>query len=141
MNLSDALAVSSDAFFYRIGAEMFLDSGFEPVLQEELKLFGFGEKSGIDLPFEYRGIVPDAAIKKKLAEQGAISEAEGRGFYVGDSVQMAIGQGLVAVTPLQLANAYATYANGGFLLRPQVVKAIYRTGCSRLPSTPGSPTC
>lgn len=128
VTLSDALAVSSDTFFYRIGAEMFINSGFQPVLQEELKKFGFGEKSGIDLPFEYKGIIPDAAIKAKLAEQGAISDDEGRGFYVGDSVQMAIGQGLVAVTPLQLANAYATYANGGFLLQPQMVKAIYEPG-------------
>ncbi len=128
VTLSDALAVSSDAFFYRIGAEMFLDTGGQTVLQDELKLFGLGEKSGIDLPYEYKGIIPDAAIKKKLAEQDAIAESEGRGFYVGDSIQMAIGQGLTAVTPLQLANGYATYANGGYLLRPMVVRAIFEPG-------------
>lgn len=128
VNLAEALAVSSDTFFYRIGAEMFIASGNKPVLQEELKLFGFGEKTGIDLPYEYRGIIPDAEIKKRLADQGAISDAEGRGFYVGDSVQMAIGQGLVAVTPLQLTGAYATFANGGFLLQPQVVKTIFDPG-------------
>ena len=66
VNLSDALAVSSDAFFYRIGAEMFLAGSGEPILQDELRLFGFGQKSGIDLPYEYRGIVPDAEIKKNI---------------------------------------------------------------------------
>jgi penicillin-binding protein 2 len=132
VTLSDAIAVSSDAFFYRIGAEMFLAGAGQPILQDELKLFGFGEKSGIDLPYEYKGIVPDAAIKKKLAEQGAISKGEGKGFFVGDSVQMAIGQGLNAVTPLQLVNAYSTYANGGFLLRPLIVRAIFA------PSVPDS---
>ena len=128
VTISDALAVSSDAFFYRVGAELFLANLGTPVLQNEYKLFGFGEKSGIELPFEYRGIVPDAAVKARLAEQDAISDKEGEGFYVGDAVQMAIGQGLTATTPLQLANAYATIANGGFLLKPTVLKAIYEPG-------------
>jgi penicillin-binding protein 2 len=128
VTISDALSVSSDAFFYRIGAELFLANPGVPALQNEYKLFGFGEKSGIELPYEYRGIVPDAAVKVRLAEQGAITEKEGRGFYVGDAVQMAIGQGLTATTPLQLANAYATIANGGFLLKPTVLKAIFEPG-------------
>ena len=63
VTISDALAVSSDAFFYRVGAELFLANLGTPVLQNEYKLFGFGEKSGIELPFEYRGIVPDAAVR------------------------------------------------------------------------------
>ncbi|MEZ5258757.1 MAG: penicillin-binding transpeptidase domain-containing protein [Ilumatobacteraceae bacterium] len=128
IDLAQAIAVSSDAYFYRIGAEFFTESGSGRALQDELKLFGFGEKSGIELPYEYRGIIPDKEIKARLAEQGAISEDEGKGFFVGDAVQMAIGQGLVAVTPLQLANASATYANGGFLLRPHIVKAVFEPG-------------
>lgn len=128
VTISDALAVSSDAFFYRIGGELFLSNPGQPVLQNEYKLFGFGEKTGIELPYEYAGIVPDAAVKARLAEQKAISEKEGLGFYVGDAVQMAIGQGLTATTPLQLANAYATIANGGFLLKPTVLRAIYAPG-------------
>ena len=134
VTISDALAVSSDAFFYRIGAELFLSNPGVPVLQNEYKLFGFGEKSGIELPFEYRGIVPDAAVKARLADQGAISDKEGLGFYVGDAVQMAIGQGLTATTPLQLANAYATIANGGYLMKPTVLRAIFA------PGTPDSQT-
>jgi penicillin-binding protein 2 len=129
LGVSQSLAVSSDAFYYRIGAELFLkyqDVG--PVLQEQYKLFGFGEKSGIELPYEYKGIVPDKEIKKRLAEQKAIKEYEGRDFYVGDALQMAIGQGLNAVTPLQLTNAYSAFGNGGFVMKPQIVRAIFEPG-------------
>ena len=129
LNIPESLTVSSDAFYYKIGVEMFLAyQNVGPVLQDQYRRFGFGEKSGIELPYEYKGIVPDAAAKKKLAEQKAISEREGRGFYVGDALLMAIGQGLNAVTPLQLTNAYSTIANGGYLMRPQMVKAIYEPG-------------
>ncbi len=137
INVSQALAISSDTFFYRIGAELFLAYPDAPVLQNNYRLFGFGEKTGIDLPFEYRGIVPDAATKKRLAAQKAITAEEGKGFYVGDAIQMAIGQGLNAVTPLQLTNAYATLANGGFLLRPLIVKAIYPPGVPDDPAVSG----
>jgi penicillin-binding protein 2 len=129
LNVTRSLAVSSDAFYYRIGAELFLkyrDVG--PVLQQQYRLFGFGEKSGIELPYEYKGIVPDKEVKKRLAEQNAISDREGQDFYVGDALQMAIGQGLNAVTPLQLTNAYAAFGNGGTVMKPQIVKAIFEPG-------------
>ena len=74
-------------------------------------LFGFGADTGIDLPFEFDGTVPDKALKKRYAELGVISEDEGRGYYAGDNVQLAIGQGLLSATPLQLAVGYATIAN------------------------------
>jgi penicillin-binding protein 2 len=129
LTLPQSLAVSSDAFYYRIGAELFLTyRSVAPVLQNQYKLFGFGEKSGIELPYEYKGIVPDKDVKKRLAEQNAISDKEGQGFYVGDALLMAIGQGLNAVTPLQLTNGYATIANGGYLMKPQIVKAIFEPG-------------
>ena len=128
INVSNALTVSSDAYFYRIGSELFSAYPDTPVLQNEYKKFGFGEKSGIDLPYEYKGIVPDKDIKKKLADQGAITQKEGQGFYVGDAILMSIGQGLNAVTPLQLTTAYATIANGGYLLKPLIVKAVYPSG-------------
>jgi penicillin-binding protein 2 len=129
LTLDKSLAVSSDAFYYRIGVELFLlYRDIAPVLQNQYKLFGFGEKSGIELPYEYKGIVPDKEVKKRLAEQEAITEKEGRGFYVGDALQMALGQGLNAVTPLQLTNAYSALANGGHVMKPQIVKAIFEPG-------------
>jgi len=128
VNVEDALAVSSDAFFYRIGDQIMVQNDFQPVLQEQVRLFGFGADTGVELPFEFDGTVPDAALKERYAEIGVISEDEGRGYYVGDNVQLAIGQGLLSATPLHLATGYGTVANGGFVLRPTVVKNIWQPG-------------
>ena len=128
VNVIDALAVSSDAFFYRIGEEIMVQNDFGPVLQEQVELFGFGADSGIDLPFEFDGTVPDAELKKRYAEAGIISEDEGRRYFTGDNVQLAIGQGLLSATPLQLANGYAAIANQGFLYVPEIVKAVWQPG-------------
>jgi len=123
----DALAVSSDGFFYRIGEELLVN--YEgAVLQDGVRLFGFGERSGIDLPYEFAGTVPDRELKRRYAELGIISEDEGRGYYAGDNVQLSIGQGLLSATPLQLANAYGAIANSGFLYKPQLIKAILQPG-------------
>lgn len=124
---TDALAVSSDVFFYRIGEELlvYYDT---PVLQEEVRRFGFGERSGIDLPFEFSGTVPDRELKRRYAELGVISADEGRGYFAGDNVQLSIGQGLLSATPLQLANGYGAIASNGFLYTPKVVLAIYEPG-------------
>ncbi len=100
----------------------------DPVLQDQVELFGFGADSGIELPFEFDGTVPDKELKRLYAERGVISEDEGRNYYVGDNVQLAIGQGLLSATPLHLANGYAAIANRGFLLQPTIVKAIWNPG-------------
>ncbi len=128
VNVEDALAVSSDAFFYRIGDQIMVQNDFQPVLQEQVRLFGFGADTGIELPFEFDGTVPDAALKERYAEIGVISEDEGRGYYVGDNVQLAIGQGLLSATPLHLATGYATVANGGLVIQPSVVANIWQPG-------------
>ena len=128
VDVEDALAVSSDAFFYRIGEDILERNGGNPVLQDEVEKFGFGADSGIELPFEFDGTVPDKELKRLYAELGVISEDEGRGYYVGDNVQLAIGQGLLSATPLQLTNAYATIANRGFVLQPTLVRAIWNPG-------------
>jgi penicillin-binding protein 2 len=128
VNAIDALAVSSDTFFYRIGEEILISNDGEPVLQDKVRLFGFGARSGIDLPYEFAGTIPDLELKKRYAEAGIISEDEGRGYYAGDNVQLAIGQGLLSATPIQLANSYGAIANGGFLYTPQIVMAVYEPG-------------
>ncbi len=123
----DALAVSSDGFFYRIGEELLVN--YEgAVLQDAVREWGFGERTGIDLPFEFSGTVPDRELKRRYAELGIISEDEGRGYFAGDNVQLSIGQGLLSSTPLQLANAYGAIANSGFLYKPQIVKSILAPG-------------
>ena len=123
-----ALAVSSDAFFYRIGELLMTRNDDRPVLQEQVRLFGFGSDTGIDLPFEFDGTVPDAELKARYAELGVISEDEGRGYFTGDNVQLSIGQGLLSASPLQLANGYSAIANRGTVYEPQIVKAVYEPG-------------
>ena len=117
INVVTALAVSSDVFFYKIGEQIFTQRGNKPVLEEQVRLFGFGSPTEIDLPYEFIGTIPSKALKD-----------EGRGFYVGDNVQFSIGQGLLSATPLQLAVAYGTLANGGSVMRPRVVHAILAPG-------------
>ena len=128
VTVEDALAVSSDAFFYRIGDQIMVQNDFQPVLQDEVRKFGFGADTGIELPFEFDGTVPDAELKKRYAEIGVISEDEGRDYYVGDNVQLAIGQGLLSATPLHLATGYGAVANGGFVFQPSIVANIWQPG-------------
>lgn len=137
VNVVDALAVSSDVFFYKIGDEIFTQRGGAPVLQEQVRLFGFGARTGIELPYESPGMVPDAAEKRRLADAGVISRDEGRGYYVGDNIQLAIGQGLLSATPLQLAQGYAAFANGGKIMRPQIVHSMLAPGTPDHPTLPG----
>ena len=129
VTVSDALAVSSDTFFYHLGEQFWQLSENLPdqksLLKEDLARFGFGSKTGVQLPFEWKGRVPDDAVKKALVDKKVLAPGEVPRLVVGDNVQVAIGQGLMAATPLQLTDAYATIANGGFLLQPTIVKAIY----------------
>jgi penicillin-binding protein 2 len=135
VTVADALAVSSDAFFYRLGEKFWemdehnavVDPALKgkSTLKDDLERFGFGSESGVQLPFEWSGRSPDDAVKKELVDKHVLAKGEQPRLLVGDNVQVAIGQGLMAATPLQMANAYSTIANGGFLRQPTVVKNIY----------------
>ena len=127
---TNALAVSSDAFFYHLGEEFFLTPGEQ--LQDQLKLFGFGSKTGIDLPFEFGGRVPTNELKQQLVDKGVLAKGEVPKMQPGDVLLLAIGQGLLAATPLQLAVGYSAFANGGTIVTPHVVQAILA------PETPDS---
>ena len=108
VDLTGALTVSSDVFFYDAGARFWLkrDALGETPVQDVARSFGLGSKTGIALPYEQGGRVGDPKIRKNLRKTD-------NGWFVGDNVNMAIGQGETLVTPLQLANEYATFANGG----------------------------
>ncbi len=109
---------SCDTVFYEIGYKFYKDKGEK--FQKYARTFGYGQLSGIDLPGEADGRVPDAAWKKKYNED----YPEYQRWLPGDTVNMAIGQGDVLATPLQVAASYAGIANGGKLMRPHVMKEV-----------------
>jgi penicillin-binding protein 2 len=113
-----AIAESNDIFFYTIGGGYGDVSGLGMTRMKKYEnLFGFGGPSGIDLPSEASGFIPDEDWKQqKIGEK----------WYIGDSYHCAIGQGFVTATPIQLANYVATIANGGTLYTPRIVNEIKR---------------
>ena len=135
INMQYSLAVSSDVYYYALGETFFTTPGTgHELLQREVQNFGFGAETGIDLPYEFDGRVPDNATKAALVESGALAKGEEPRVLLGDVINLAIGQGLLAATPLQLAVGYGAFANGGYVMQPRVVEAIYE------PNTPTSPT-
>ena len=128
VTVEDALAVSSDAFFYKIGEQILTERGYKPILEEQVRLFGFGSPTNIDLPNEFAGTIPSKALKKRMADIGAISEESGKAYYVGDQILFSIGQGLLSATPVQVAAAYGVLGNGGKLLTPHVVQEVLAPG-------------
>ncbi len=122
-DMRKAVTVSSDVYFYSLGYELFNRPG--QVLQNEAKAFGFGKPSGIQLPDEHAGRIPSVESKKYLYDRKVIKEAS---YNPGDNMNFAVGQGITAVTPLQLANAYSAFANGGTLYTASVVQAVLVAG-------------
>lgn len=116
LQLQRALQLSSDVFFYTLGARA--DPG--EAVQKWATQFGFGSATGIDLPVEEDGTVPTPEWRNDLFDEGLTD----RPWSVGDSIQLAIGQGDLQATPLQLATAYATFANGGEVVRPHLAEAV-----------------
>ena len=134
LTLPGALTVSSDVFFYTLGAEM---NGRGPVLQEWAKRLGVGRRTGIDIPGEFAGLVPDSkwrnegykeylrCAKKANVTPGtteALFACGGieREWSAGDNVNLAVGQGDLQATPLQMATAYSTIINSGKVVRPHL---------------------
>lgn len=109
---------SCDVVFYEIGYESYKRGGEK--VQRVAREFGYGEKLGIELPGETEGRVPDAAWKRAYNE----NYPEYRQWLPGDTVNMAIGQGDMLVTPLQAATSYAAIANSGKVMRPHLMKSV-----------------
>jgi penicillin-binding protein 2 len=116
LNIIQAIAQSCDIFFYQItgGYKEFQGLGLER-LSEYAYSFGLGQPTGIALPGEAHGLVPTQKWKR-------INYAES--WATGDTYNVAIGQGFILVTPMQLLNAAAAVANGGTLYRPQIVYQV-----------------
>ena len=130
VNLSSALTKSSDVYFYKLGDDMWRRRGQlgDDALARTYRKWGFGADSGLGLAGEADGRVPDPKWLRSFAEElyeGNPAKIEDYGTWrSGTSLNTAIGQGDVLVTPLQLANGYATFANGGTLYRPQLVLQV-----------------
>lgn len=117
--LSEALTVSSDTFFYSLGDRFWRD-GPQKGIQDTARAFGLGSDTGIPLPYEQSGFVPDVDTMKVKYPNDKFGE--------GENVNTSIGQGKVLVTPLQLADIYATFANGGTVYQPNIVSKVVRYG-------------
>ncbi len=115
VDMKDALAVSSNVYFYAIGGgyEGQRGLGIEKI-NDYIKLFGFSEESGIEAFIEERGVVPNPEWKVRVFD--------GEDWRIGDTYHTAIGQYGFQVTPLQVARATAALANNGKLLRPTIIK-------------------
>jgi penicillin-binding protein 2 len=123
LTLPAALAQSCDTFFYNLGFDIYnLDHKQGSPLQKAAGEFGFGKDTGIDIAGESQGILPTRAWRRKTytKETDPTNYLVDREWRPGDSVLLAIGQGALEVTPLQLAVAYSAIANGGYVVTPHV---------------------
>ncbi|MGH2756105.1 MAG: penicillin-binding transpeptidase domain-containing protein, partial [Actinomycetota bacterium] len=121
--------ISCNTFYYQLGWDMEEQWGAangdgSEKFQDFLRLLGFDNPTGVDLPGEIGGVVPDETWLEDLCaayrEQGITSEGCDLGWLPGYSVNMSIGQGDLIVTPLQMAVNYASVVNGGRVLQPRV---------------------
>ncbi len=119
VDMIKAIAVSSNIYFFTVGGGYENQQGLGPSrIKKYLGLFGWEEKTGIDLPGEFSGFVPSPDWKKQTKKEN---------WWDGDTYNLAIGQSDLQVTPLQVAVAYSAIANGGTLYKPQIVQKIIDT--------------
>jgi len=109
-NLIEALTHSCNVFFYNLGFRL----GGKKIAYYA-KALGFGKLTGIDLPFEKKGLVPSPQWKQKKLRQK---------WYTGDTINFAIGQGYFLTTPIQVVGMMCVFANKGYLVQPYLVKQI-----------------
>jgi penicillin-binding protein 2 len=138
VDMTSALKVSSDVYFYSLGidAERAYESDPDKQpIQDWAKQYGFGSLTGIDLPAEGAGLLPTPEWRDKLYEDAADPDScsgttrdyincgeTDRKWSVGDMMNLAVGQGDLGATPLQLAVAYAAMGNGGEIVRPHLAE-------------------
>jgi penicillin-binding protein 2 len=117
--LREAIKVSSDVFFYQLGAQA-NGAGDGHLIQRWAGRLGLGRRTGIDLPGETAGLVPSPEWRNHLLKKHQTD----RPWTIGDNVNLAVGQGDLGADPLQMAVAYAAVANGGYVVRPHVGERI-----------------
>ena len=110
VDMHRSIVVSSDVYYYQLAVDMGVDA-----IHDYMKKWGFGELTGIDLPNEFRGILPSSEWKLARYKEKWIA---------GESVSIGIGQGYNSFTPIQLGQAIAGLANRGVVMRPRLVLSI-----------------
>jgi len=120
-NLLEGMKNSCNVYFYSIGRRLGVDR-----IEQYANRFGFGRPTGIDIPEEAPGLVP-GRLWKMIAQKTP--------WYEGETINYAIGQGYLLVTPLQITRMIAVIANDGYLVRPFLVRRIDSTDCSRVTAT------
>ncbi len=120
MDIQHGITYSCDVVYYEIGKGFYYSDEPEG-LQKTYRKFGLGQKSGIDLPSEESGRVPDAEWKWNYFSDATDEQRRWQG---GDNCNIAIGQGDMLVTCLQMVDAYCGIANDGFIMRPHVLKSV-----------------
>jgi penicillin-binding protein 2 len=136
MTLTTALARSCDTYFYQVGYRFYgMPARLGPRLQMWSSRFGFGQKTGIDLGSEVSGLLPTPAWRK----QTYTKKTDPKNWQIdrlwkpGDSIQLAIGQKDLLVTPLQMTRFYAAIANGGKLVTPHLLLDVEQASANRAP--------
>lgn len=119
MTIQTGITFSCDVVFYEIGKAFYLADS--EGMQKTFRTWGLGSKEGIDLPSELEGRVPDKDWKWNYFTWAA---DDARTWQGGDNTNLAIGQGDLLVTPLQMACVYAAIANGGTCYKPHVLKSV-----------------
>src|SRR5690606_28184968 len=124
VNLHESIVVSSNTYYYQLANDLGIDN-----IAAFMGQFGFGERTGIDVPGEAEGVLPSPEWKRKR-----FRKPEQQRWYGGETISVGIGQGYNAFTPLQLANALATLVNDGKMFRPHVVRYVVdaATGARRM---------
>ncbi len=115
-DMRKAIAASVNVYFYAIGGGYKDQKGLGPTnIKNYLELFGWGNKTEIDLPSEKKGRIPSPEMKR---------ETRNEPWFDGDTYNLSIGQGDIFITPIQVAMSYVAIANGGTLYSPNMLKKI-----------------
>ena len=125
-NVTGALTVSSDAFFYHLGDQFWQERGTfgDTPIQNEATAYGEGTITGVDLPGEAQGRLDSYLTRAKLHAEAPKAFPYAASWFTGDNVEMSFGQGETVLTPIEQAVAYSTFANGGTRYAPQVASEI-----------------
>ncbi|MDK2124958.1 penicillin-binding protein 2 [Parachitinimonas caeni] len=114
VNMYQSIVQSCDTYYYQLAMDLGIDN-----ISRYMAQFGFGQKSGIDLPGEKIGVLPSQDWKRR-----AFRKPEAGKWFVGDTISIGIGQGFNTYTPMQLAHATSILANNGVIFRPHLVGFI-----------------